>query len=40
MGYIWSYADENLRLQLSSPCDVDNLIFELFDVHYWRTFEF
>jgi len=39
---IWaaeSYADENLRLQLSSSCDVDNFIVELFDVHYTRMFK-
>jgi len=33
MPRIWSYVDENLLLQMSSSCDVDNLIglFELFD---------
>jgi len=38
LGYI-SFANENLRLQLSSSSDVDTSTFELFNVHYTRTLE-
>jgi len=41
--YIWyilgSYADENLRLELSSSCDVDNLSVAFFDVQYTWAFK-